>query len=146
MPCNVTYLLYLSQIVMKKILISTLVVMLVSYVILSLGACKHSPILDELKIDTTSMITCDTINMSYSSDIQVILSSHCYECHSGVSPISGIHLSDYDTLKSIALSGRLLGALKHLDGYTPMPYMRDMLDTCTINKIESWVNDGAPHN
>lgn len=89
---------------------------------------------------------CETENMSYSDDIRPILQLNCYSCHSGSSPNAGLDLSQYSVVETISLNGRLLGAVKHQSGYTPMPYQTDMLNDCTIMKIESWVNDGAQNN
>ncbi len=87
---------------------------------------------------------CDTLNMSYASDIEPILRSYCIGCHSGTSPSGGILLDNYQSVKTIALSGRLYGAVAHLPGYKAMPPGGSSLDSCAIAKIGAWVRQGCP--
>jgi len=90
--------------------------------------------------------TCDTSNVTYSGTIVHIISTNCYECHDLAAIPSGIPLEGYQNLKNQVDAGRLLGAIKHLSGFSPMPKDRGSLPDCDIMKIEKWVNDGAPNN
>lgn len=89
---------------------------------------------------------CDTTDMSYSMDIVPIFVNNCYACHSGNNPNGDISVDSYDGLKSAIETGKLLGAIKHERGYTPMPRFAPQLDNCTINQIEAWINQGMPDN
>ena len=87
---------------------------------------------------------CDTTNVTFSETIDPIISRNCKSCHYEGNG-TGITLVTYNNIQTVAESGKLLGALKHLPGYDPMP-QGGKLDDCTINKIETWVNDGTPNN
>jgi hypothetical protein len=43
-------------------------------------------------------------------------------------------------------SGQLLGAIKHSPGYSQMPKNEAMLVDCDIQKIETWITEGALQN
>jgi len=91
--------------------------------------------------------TCNTTNMSFSKDIVPILQSSCYSCHSNANQsVSGISLEGYSNVKVQVDNGSLVGAITHASGFTPMPQGGAKLSDCTINKIKSWVNSGAPNN
>ena len=89
---------------------------------------------------------CDSANQSYSSDILPLIRANCYRCHDAANNFGGVTLEGYDQLRSFAESGDLLGAIKHQSGFSPMPKDAGKLDDCIIERIESWVNDGAPNN
>ena len=89
---------------------------------------------------------CDSINVTYSATIVPIVTQNCYECHSGSLPISGILLEGHGNLKAMVDAGRLLGAVRHQTGFSPMPKDRPSLAECDILKIEKWVQDGALNN
>jgi hypothetical protein len=89
--------------------------------------------------------------MSYKYNIVPILKSNCYGCHStGNTTINvGIVLDNYDSLM-VYVNGNYMGYLEaditHKSGFVGMPYMRPQLDSCTINQILAWINDGAHNN
>jgi hypothetical protein len=109
---------------------------------------------------------CDTLNMSYSQNIVPILRNNCYLCHSkgNTSINGGILLDNYTNVSGWATiirvdttqpkssdSSYLVGNIKHLPPssilhFVPMPYMKQKLDTCSINQIVAWVNQGAKNN
>lgn len=89
---------------------------------------------------------CDTSNMSFSQDIKAILNTYCVNCHSGSAPQGNVNLSSYANVKTYVNNGKLLGSITWSAGYTPMPYGQPQLDSCYINKIKSWINNGAPNN
>ena len=92
-------------------------------------------------------LICDTLNVSYTSDVVPILSNNCYVCHSNENApdfASGNSFEDYDDVA--ASSHLIVGAINHRAGFPAMPRNADMLDTCSIDIIEAWVNDGTPNN
>lgn len=91
--------------------------------------------------------SCNTTNMSYAGNIAPVLNANCVGCHSGVAPSGGITLNTYEGVRSVALSGKLIGAITWSPGFSPMPKgASQKLPDCTIQKINAWVNDGAPNN
>lgn len=89
---------------------------------------------------------CDTINVSYSQDVWPIISSNCTSCHSGGAPSGNVYLDNYDNIVIAANNGSLMGAIKHENGYSPMPKGGAMLSDCNIAIIQKWVDDGTPDN
>lgn len=92
------------------------------------------------------MDECDTTNVTYLATIVPIITQHCYECHGGTAQVSGIPLEGHQNIKAIVDAGRLIGAINHQVGFSPMPKDRQKLATCDILKIEKWVENGAPDN
>lgn len=91
---------------------------------------------------------CSTDNVTYGADIQPFLQMSCYSCHSTINaPVqSGLDLEDQTSLKNVAESGRLIGALSHQDGFVPMPPNGVRLDSCDLKKIQQWISDGTNFN
>ena len=91
---------------------------------------------------------CDTVNMKYTANVIPVLQANCYSCHGSGSTggSGGISLDGYVAIKHWADNGRLIGDITHADGFVGMPFGRPKLDTCSINKIISWVNNGAQNN
>lgn len=90
--------------------------------------------------------TCNTTNMSYQTNIVPILERNCYVCHSAAVNTGGITLEGHSQLVSHVTSGRLLGAIRHESGFSPMPQGAPKLIACDLAKIEQWVMDGSPNN
>jgi len=109
-------------------------------------ACKYNP--DEYinpgtdpilpPIDT---ILCDSSNVTYPGIVYPILETYCISCHSGTTPAGALDFTDFNDLAFVAQSGSLLGSIKHLPDYSPMPKDADKISACKIVLIEIWVND-----
>ncbi|MGM0531174.1 MAG: hypothetical protein ACQER7_07470 [Bacteroidota bacterium] len=94
-----------------------------------------------------SQMSCDTSNVTYSGEVQPILENNCYACHkeeNAASVGTNIILDNYDDVKNNA--NRMLKAVQHEPGYSPMPKGQPQLDECTIAKIRIWVEEDAPNN
>lgn len=85
---------------------------------------------------------CDTTKFTYSADISKIMSSNCMSCHNS----GTVLLNSHSNVQTLALNGRLMGALKHLSGYQPMPNSTSFLSDCELKKIQKWIDNGAPNN
>ena len=91
-------------------------------------------------------VDCNIEMMSFQNDILPILQSNCYECHSAENNFGNITLEGYNNTIKYVNTGQLEGAINHEPGYSPMPKNKAQLITCNIEKIESWIIDGAPNN
>ena len=89
---------------------------------------------------------CETTNVTYSGTIQPLLALKCQGCHSGASPQGGLNFTAWSVVNTVAMNGRLEGAIKHQSGYTAMPPSGGMLPQCEIDMISAWVQQGAPQN
>lgn len=96
--------------------------------------------------DSSDIGNCDTLDISYSLDLVPVLDTHCIGCHKGSSPSGGIGLNSHTAVLQAANSGKLLGSISHLPGYSPMPRGADPLPACTISQFKAWIDQGALDN
>jgi hypothetical protein len=92
---------------------------------------------------------CDTVNVTYAGSVVPIMQNHCLSCHSNAVAASfggNIKLEVYADVKIQADNHKLLGAVAHENGYSPMPNGAPKLEDCKISTIRIWVNAGAPNN
>jgi ribosomal protein S16 len=89
---------------------------------------------------------CDTAVFTYSQAIRPLLDANCVGCHSGPSAPLGLDYTIYQNIKNVALNGRLIGAVTHKAGFSPMPKNSPQLSDCKITQIKKWIQSGAPNN
>jgi hypothetical protein len=89
---------------------------------------------------------CDSSRFTFSGTIQPMLNTYCKSCHTTGSGAKGVTLDNYNGVKAVAGDGRLIGVVKRLPGYTPMPQGGDKLSDCNIMLIEKWIASGALNN
>ncbi|MEI6950205.1 c-type cytochrome [Paraflavisolibacter sp. H34] len=90
--------------------------------------------------------TCVTANMKFSTDIKPILQANCFACHGNGLTRDGVNLDTYANVKTVADNGRLVGAITHASGFTPMPRNAPKLSDCDISKIQAWIAQGTKDN
>lgn len=98
------------------------------------------------KNGTNCSSPCDSNNFKYSTDIRPLTEKYCQGCHNSTSLQGGYAFDSYAGLKKVVDNGRLLGAINHLGGYSPMPKGGVKLSACQIRQVEKWVADGAQNN
>jgi hypothetical protein len=89
---------------------------------------------------------CDTVLVTYSGTVVQLLQSRCTGCHNNQTPSGTINLSNYNGVQAVAVNGKLMGAIDHAAGYSPMPKGGAKMPACEIEEIRIWVNGGAPNN
>ena len=91
---------------------------------------------------------CDTtIQVTYALVIAPLVESRCTPCHNAEAIESNIPLVGYDNLKAMVDAQRLLGAIHHEIGFSPMPQnMTATLPECELYKFDRWVAEGAQNN
>lgn len=89
---------------------------------------------------------CDTLNVSFSQTVMPILNNTCTGCHNSNGASGGIYLSTHAGVASAASSGKLYGAIAHLNGFSPMPQGGNQLPSCDIKQIKAWIDEGALDN
>jgi len=87
---------------------------------------------------------CETMGMRYDTTMRDILNTNCATagCHEPGTNTFPMH--NWDAAKAAVSFGRISGAINHEAGFSPMPRGMDKLDQCTIDQIDSWLDDGAP--
>jgi hypothetical protein len=121
--------------------------MLISIVLLSsLGGCYYD------KADLLypfDKVPCDTsVVAKFSSDVLPEMNASCNTsgCHDAAAASGGVILDNYNGIKTQALNGRLMGSINQTGAYSAMPKGGAKLSSCTITKIQQWINSGAPQN
>ncbi len=89
---------------------------------------------------------CSTLKTSFSNDVLPILSNSCLSCHSKASNSGNVVLDNHSSVLIYANNGALLGAIKHLSGFSAMPQGASKMNSCNIEKIESWIKGGSLNN
>lgn len=92
---------------------------------------------------------CDLTTVTFSGTVKPILQASCYTCHSNSNYLSaggGIKLENHADVKTMAESGKLMGAVKHESGFIPMPNGGGKLSNCEISKLQQWVDNQMPNN
>jgi mono/diheme cytochrome c family protein len=87
--------------------------------------------------------------VTYTKDIKPIIDANCVSCHSTTiakSAGGGNILDTYEGAKSQAVSGTLFNVVNHTAGSSKMPKSANKLNDCSIVKIKTWVDAGAPNN
>jgi hypothetical protein len=88
----------------------------------------------------------DPVAKTTYADVSTLLNSSCAisGCHADSSQVGS--LEGYADAKAFAEFGRLLGAIKHEAGFSPMPKNGTKWSDADIAKIEAWINDGYLEN
>ena len=119
---------------MKKIPISIALVSLMS-------GCYYDNKADLYPSNTT----CDPGAVTYAGKVLSIIQSNCYSCHGSGSAQGNVNLDGYTNLKAYADNGKLMGAIEHKTGYSPMPQGGKLSD-CDIAVIQKWISEGTLNN
>lgn len=122
-----------------KFILASFVTFLVVLVSLVPRACENNN-----EVDLYGIIECDTLNITWESDIKDILAANCVVCHGPVTARNNVRHDSYEAEMIVVNDGRLRGVVNHLDGYPRMPYNMPKLPECELNKINAWLNAGAP--
>ncbi len=113
--------------------------------ILNMTACKKEN--EETLINEQGgLALCDTVNMKFSLNILPIIKNNCYSCHGFGQVQLGVNFDTYDNIKAQVDNQKLINVIKHSAGYKAMPLGLPRLSSCNVNKIQAWINKGAPDN
>lgn len=89
---------------------------------------------------------CDTTHITFQTSIKPILNRNCTSCHTGAGSSGGVDLASHAGASVVAQNGKLLAAVSHGPGASPMPQGAPKLPDCDIAKIRKWVEEGAKNN
>lgn len=89
---------------------------------------------------------CNFQAVSYSTDIIAIMDGHCMSCHNPNDQFGNVNLEGYNNVKNYANNGSLYGSVAHQNGFSIMPPSGQKIPQCSIDKIKTWVDSGAPDN
>jgi hypothetical protein len=128
---------------MKKI---STIALVISFL---LSSCYYNN-LTEIQPGQNLSLECDSnaANITFQKTIQPILSANCgtnNSCHNESS--SNPKLNTYEGVKVVAADGRLVNAINHTPGASPMPKSSNTrIPRCSRAQIELWVAGGFLNN
>ncbi len=98
-----------------------------------------------------SVTSCDTVGVSYASQVANIIQTSCLACHANsVAGVSGggIALEGHSNLSAYITSNqaRFIGAVEHNSSYSAMPKGANKWSDCNISILKNWIKDGTPNN
>ena len=98
-------------------------------------------------IDSYGNITaCDTAAVTFSQDIDALISQNCEGCHNGMSANGGLILSSHQNTAAAALNGSLIDRTTRSAGDPLLMPPGGALGDCDISKLRAWIAQGAPNN
>lgn len=114
------------------------------FIILLSSSCYY----DSKEYLFPNIAACDTNNVTFSGSVQPILQDHCYGCHSNTTAGSSATFALEDIGDVVAHADRLVGAISHQSGFSPMPNPlgTPKIDDCSIRVVSIWVTAGTPDN
>jgi len=89
---------------------------------------------------------CDSSAFTFSQTIQPLLNQYCKGCHNTTGASGGVNLDNYNGVKTVAASGRLMNVITHRPGVPAMPQGGNKLSDCQIKQVEKWISAGALNN
>ncbi len=98
---------------------------------------------------TIGSVVCDTINVTYATQVVSIVNAQCNSCHGATTASTlgaGIVLSSYTSIKPYITNGSLVNSILQNGKASPMPKNSAKLASCSINQIQAWVRKGAINN
>jgi hypothetical protein len=129
---------------------NNLFLFLLAAIFISLYACKNDNLEDiHPEIFNPPATPCDTAGMTYDADMKPLFLSKCGSdrtaCHKAPNT-QDVNLDNFTDARDLAVNGDIMGSVLHQGGYQPMPDGGGMLDQCSINKIQNWIDRGCPEN
>ena len=110
-------------------------------IVAAFASCKH-----DIQDPDVFAPPCDLESVTFSVIVAPIIDTKCAGCHDADSPSAGLSLVTYDQIAAIANDGSLLSSLRGTDGFSLMPDGGPALNSCAIDQIEAWINNGAPND
>jgi uncharacterized membrane protein len=126
---------------MKQIQKTTLIL-----IILFTTGCYYD---NEEKLYPEVSNTCNLENVTFTAMVKPILQASCYTCHSNSNATnsgSGVKLENYADLKTYVDNGKLMGSIRHENGYIAMPDGGGKLTDCEISQLQTWIDNGTLNN
>ncbi|MCB9262274.1 MAG: hypothetical protein H6607_07865 [Flavobacteriales bacterium] len=104
----------------------------------------------EQELYPTNSTSCDTSNITYSVTIKgILLNNACMGCHNQTvfaSSGGNVNLDGYSNVKSYIDNGKLLSSIVQDGKASFMPKGGAKMGACSLLKVQTWINAGAPNN
>lgn len=96
--------------------------------------------------------SCDTTGtIEFSSQVWPVIQTNCVSCHNADFASGDVILDNYDGVKTYAdleMNGIpvLVGTIRKLSGFAPMPPNESRVSDCDARQIEIWIEQGKLNN
>ncbi len=96
--------------------------------------------------------TCDTTGtIEFSGQVWPVIQADCVGCHNSTLASGNVNLDGYDGIKTYAdlqINGTpvLVGTIRKLSGFVPMPPNESRVSDCNARQIELWIEQGKLNN
>jgi hypothetical protein len=92
-------------------------------------------------------VPCEFTTISFAADVLPILDIQCNgACHNATDREGNVILETYNNITPYVNDGSLMGSIHHTGGFAIMPTSGTKIPSCEIEKLQSWVDAGAPNN
>ena len=102
--------------------------------------------IDQGAKNTACNIPCESEKASFADDVMPIIEMHCLGCHQPTNALGSVNLIDHAHIRTFAITGQLMGSIKYVAGYVPMPETSLKMTDCQIATIQNWITEGALNN
>lgn len=111
------------------------------FVIVIFSNCTYDTYVDNIDIDE-----CDTLEVSYATDVVPLLDENCFSCHFDEEDNNGLWLATYEIVSNKNTTTNILQRIQ-LDAtdLASMPPSGPLND-CEIDIFKAWVEQGAQNN
>lgn len=90
---------------------------------------------------------CDTIDVSYSQEVQAIFNrNNCLNCHNSNLQNGNVNLETHSTVVASVQTGKLASSLTHDGKASPMPPGGVKIPACDVEKVLAWISQGSKNN
>lgn len=96
--------------------------------------------------NTNCNAPCESEIASFSEDVMPLIENQCLGCHQPTNALGAVNLIDYAHIRTMAITGQLMGSIKYVAGYAPMPETSLKMTDCQIATIQNWITEGALNN
>lgn len=90
-------------------------------------------------------LICDSVDISFANHILPLIEQRCKGCHLGTGSVGGFPLTNYSQISGIS-GFALLQVMRHDSGFSPMPLNLPKLDSCKLQVVRVWIEEGALNN
>lgn len=134
---------------MKNKLIAFLPILGLLYVLTCCSSCYYDNKDDlfDVVIVEGEFVPCEFTEVSYAIDVVPILELQCNgACHNSVDRRGNIVLDTHSDILPYLNDGSFIGSIIHTAGFEVMPPGGQKIPDCEIQKLQFWVDNGAPNN
>lgn len=118
-------------------------------IVLGFSSCFYDNKEDyyDYQVVAGSEAPCDFTSVSFASDILPVVAIQCNgACHNANDRLGNVVLETHNNITPYINDGSFIGSINHTGSFAVMPPGGQKIPACNIQKIEAWIQAGAPNN